>query len=78
VRDTVDQVQHDGAFIIGDAAGLATQDMGEGIGPAIQSGILAAKAILTGTSLTFRAVRKQSFKRHKLALSLVKSFIPPR
>lgn len=32
-------------YLIGDALGLATRDMGEGIGPAIQSGILAAEAI---------------------------------
>ena len=35
------------AFIIGDAAGLATLDMGEGIGPAVQSGLSVAEAILT-------------------------------
>jgi hypothetical protein len=33
----------DNAFVIGDAAGLATLDLGEGTGPAIESGILAAK-----------------------------------
>jgi len=31
---------------VGDSAGLATLDMGEGIGPAIRSGILAARAVL--------------------------------
>ncbi len=34
------------AFLVGDSLGLATLDMGEGIGPAIQSGLLAAEAIL--------------------------------
>jgi flavin-dependent dehydrogenase len=34
------------AFITGDAAGLATRDMCEGIGPAIRSGFRAADAIL--------------------------------
>lgn len=34
------------AFIAGDAAGLATLDMGEGIGPAVESGLLAAREIL--------------------------------
>ncbi len=33
-------------YLVGDAAGLATLDMGEGIGPAIRSGQLAAEAIL--------------------------------
>ncbi len=36
------------AFITGDAAGLATRDMCEGIGPAIRSGLKAADAILSG------------------------------
>lgn len=36
------------AFITGDAAGLSTCDMGEGIAPSIQSGIRAADAIITG------------------------------
>jgi len=76
VRDNVDQVQNNGAFIIGDAAGLATQDMGEGIGPAIQSGILVAQAIITGSDVSFQDVKKQSFDRHKLAFSLLRSFIP--
>ncbi len=40
--------QEDNAFIIGDALGLATLDMGEGIGPAVKSGILAARTIITG------------------------------
>ncbi|MCK5793761.1 MAG: NAD(P)/FAD-dependent oxidoreductase, partial [Anaerolineales bacterium] len=33
----------DKIFLVGDSAGLATLDMGEGIGPAIRSGILAAR-----------------------------------
>jgi flavin-dependent dehydrogenase len=41
-------VQQNKALIIGDSAGLATLDMGEGIGPAIKSGLLAADAILNG------------------------------
>jgi menaquinone-9 beta-reductase len=36
------------AFVAGDAAGLATRDLCEGIGPAIRSGQLAAKSILSG------------------------------
>jgi len=36
------------AFLAGDAAGLATRDMCEGIGPAVESGLLAARAIATG------------------------------
>jgi menaquinone-9 beta-reductase len=48
LRGRVDTVRRDNAFITGDAAGLATRDLGEGIGPAIRSGLLAAQAILEG------------------------------
>lgn len=44
------------AFIAGDAAGLATRDLCEGIGPAIRSGHLAAAAILTGAPYGFDQV----------------------
>ncbi len=37
------------AFITGDAAGLATRDLCEGIGPAVRSGLRAAEAILHGS-----------------------------
>lgn len=46
VRGKVDTVRIDNAFITGDAAGLATRDMCEGIGPAVRSGLRAADAIL--------------------------------
>ena len=45
LRGNVDLVRNDNAFIVGDAVGLASLDMGEGIGPAVQSAILAADAI---------------------------------
>jgi flavin-dependent dehydrogenase len=50
LRGRVDVVRQGNAFITGDAAGLATRDLGEGIGPAIRSGIRAAEAILQGKS----------------------------
>ncbi len=46
LRGNVDVVRIENAFIAGDAAGLATRDMCEGIGPAVRSGIRAAQAIL--------------------------------
>jgi flavin-dependent dehydrogenase len=49
LRGRVDVVRRDNAFITGDAAGLASRDLGEGIGPAIRSGLRAARAILEGT-----------------------------
>jgi menaquinone-9 beta-reductase len=48
-------------FAIGDAAGLSTLDMGEGIHAAVQSGIAAAKAICTG-----RPVRLNHISRFSL------------
>ena len=49
LRGRVDVVRSGNAFIAGDAAGLATRDMAEGIGPAVRSGLAAAETILTGT-----------------------------
>jgi menaquinone-9 beta-reductase len=46
LRGNVAVVRRDNAFITGDAAGLATRDLGEGIGPAIRSGLRAAQAIM--------------------------------
>ncbi len=53
-------VQKGRVMIIGDAAGVATLDMGEGIGPAMQSGLLAARAILTDQPYTIQKVHKYS------------------
>jgi len=60
LRQPVTTGQVDKAFIIGDAAGLATLDLGEGIGPAVESGILAAQAILTGGRFSTRSVSRLS------------------
>lgn len=65
VRNNVDLVYIDSIFIIGDAAGLATKDMGEGIGPAVISGILAADAIVSGKPFSLRSVKKYSFPRYR-------------
>jgi menaquinone-9 beta-reductase len=50
------------AFLIGDAAGLATVDMGEGIGPAIRSGIHAADAIALGKEYTLEGIARYSIR----------------
>jgi flavin-dependent dehydrogenase len=47
-------------YLIGDSAGLATLDMGEGIGPAIRSGFLAAESILNSTSYSVASIPKYS------------------
>ncbi len=54
-------IQLGNAFIIGDAIGLATRDMGEGIGPAIESGIRAAESIVSGQEYTIKSIPKYSF-----------------
>lgn len=46
LRGPISKARLDNAFLAGDAAGLATRDLCEGIGPAIRSGLLAADAIL--------------------------------
>jgi flavin-dependent dehydrogenase len=53
-------VRRDNAFIVGDAVGLATRDMGEGIGPAVRSGLLAAQAIVHDTDYDLRAIARVS------------------
>jgi flavin-dependent dehydrogenase len=45
----------DGVLLIGDAAGLAATQSGEGIRPAIESGLLAAATILQANGRTSRA-----------------------
>lgn len=52
--------QRDNAYLVGDSAGLATLDMGEGIGPAIQSGLRAAEAILSGTPYILDGIPRYS------------------
>jgi flavin-dependent dehydrogenase len=46
LRPRATEPQLGNAFVVGDAAGLATRDMCEGIGPAVQSGLMAAATIL--------------------------------
>jgi uncharacterized protein (DUF1501 family) len=50
MRGPVEVVRIGNAYITGDAAGLATRDMCEGIGPAIRSGLRAAESILGGAA----------------------------
>ncbi|MBM4162691.1 MAG: NAD(P)/FAD-dependent oxidoreductase [Ignavibacteria bacterium] len=60
LRHATPTVQRDNAFIIGDAAGLATKDLGEGIGPAVESGIRAARAIIHRTEYSVKSIPKYS------------------
>ena len=58
VRGGVEVVERDGAYICGDAVGLATTDMGEGIGPA--SGLRVADAICDGHEYHLRGIASHS------------------
>jgi menaquinone-9 beta-reductase len=60
IRQDTGPVHVDNAYLTGDAAGLATIDMGEGIGPAVQSGIMAARAIARGKPYTLEALGRYS------------------
>ena len=60
LRGNVDTVQVGNAFIVGDAAGLATRDLCEGIGPAVRSGQLAADSIISGQEYCLENVVRYS------------------
>jgi flavin-dependent dehydrogenase len=68
LRGRAGAVRLGNAFIVGDAVGLASVDMGEGIGPAVRSAIAAARAITTGAEYTLDHVSRYSvpgfFRRH--------------
>ena len=56
LRGDVDTANIGNAYLVGDAAGLATRDMGEGIGPAVASGLLAARSIASGTEYSLSGI----------------------
>ncbi len=70
VRATRPVLQNGNVMITGDAAGLATRDMGEGIGPALESGLATARYITTGKPLRPGNIRKNSFSHSGILLQL--------
>ena len=60
LRQRLAEINKDNAFLVGDAAGLATKDMGEGISPSIKSGLLAADAIAYGRRYSVDAIPQYS------------------
>jgi menaquinone-9 beta-reductase len=56
LRGSVDTVRLDNIFIVGDSVGLASKDLGEGIGPAVRSALLAAEAIVENAEYSLRKV----------------------
>ncbi len=74
VRGPLDGVRSGNAFLTGDAAGLATPDMCEGIGPAIQSGQRAAESILSGAAYDLRGISGASLGGGLLSRGMVWAF----
>lgn len=62
IRTKLPEVRIGNAFIIGDAVGLATLDMGEGISPAIKSGLLAAEAIAHNSTYSVSSIPRYSLR----------------
>ncbi len=60
LRQPTGPVQHEGAYLVGDAAALATRDLGEGIDVAIKSGIRAAEAIVSDCMYTVAGIRPRT------------------
>jgi len=77
LRGEVDVVCIDNAYITGDAIGLATRDLCEGIGPAIRSGHLAAESILTGVEYSLEAIDAYSAE-HAIVRKLLEYFFVKR
>ncbi len=63
LRGNVDVVRVGNALIAGDSAGLASIDLGEGIGPAIRSGFMAARAILNGSDYSLSEIDDMTAKK---------------
>jgi len=61
LRQNLPEIRIGNAFLVGDALGLATLDMGEGIGPAIRSGQLAAEAIINEVAYSVASIPRYSF-----------------
>lgn len=61
LRQSLENLRYENAFLIGDSAGLATPDMGEGIGAAIRSGLAAAHTIISGEEYNLKNVPRYSF-----------------
>ncbi len=70
------KVREGNCFLIGDAAGLATVDLGEGIGPAIESALMTA-AEIAGTG-TYAKEKVTQFSSGGLARRLAERFIAPK
>ncbi len=62
LRNKMTKIRSGNTFIIGDAAGMATVDMGEGIGPAVESGLQVAQAIINENPLRLERISRFSVR----------------
>jgi flavin-dependent dehydrogenase len=69
-------VKRGAAYLVGDAAGLATQDLAEGIGPAVESGLLAAREIVGRGTYTPDSVTRYSMPFAARMFRRVASLVP--
>ena len=60
LRSSQNNFRKENIYLIGDSAGLATLDMGEGIGPAIRSGLLLADSILDKSEYSISEIERFS------------------
>jgi flavin-dependent dehydrogenase len=70
------KVKEGSAYLVGDAAGLATLDLAEGIGPAVESGILAARDILGRAEYSTRPITRHSLPLAARLLRRLVSWMP--
>jgi flavin-dependent dehydrogenase len=70
------RVKDDRAYIVGDAAGLATVDLAEGIGPAVESGQLAAREILGTDKYSIRRITRYSLPWSYRAVRHAAAWLP--
>lgn len=78
LRGRLEAVRIGNAFITGDAAGLATRDLCEGIGPAVRSGLRAAESILAGTPYRLDDLSDTSLGGGLVSRLLARGFAPAR
>jgi flavin-dependent dehydrogenase len=78
LREREEVCQDGRAYIVGDAAGLATLDLAEGIGPAVQSGLNAAVSIATGRPYSLDGVPRYSLIGGGRVQERVARWIDPR
>jgi flavin-dependent dehydrogenase len=76
----LDAAQRDGAFLVGDALGLAHPLTAEGILPAVVSGRICAEAILDGAPLSyrFRLAAHPTFRDYALTRDLLRGMLALR